>query len=411
MKAWQWMVAFRYSRSSAADQLVSFMSLVSIFGLVLGVAILVIVLSVMNGFERELRVRVLGVLPHGVVFSERGFDDWDAVAEKLLLHPEVIAVAPYAEGSGLVVANREVSGIRFYGIDPAREPDVSILGNFLLEGDMSSLSPGSFKALIGSTLAGMLNVGVGDRVTLVLPDAQLTLAGPLPRTRRFEISGIFEVGADADKNQVLLNITDANRLRRVHGIDALRIRVDDLFEAPRVLSEVLSTLDSREVFASSWARRYGNLYDAIQVQKSTMFLLLLILVAVAAFNVVSNLVMTVDDKRGDIAILRTIGASPGSILSVFIMHGALVGAIGVATGLLVGVLVTSSLSDIYVFVDGALGLGLMDEYFVHYLPTEILVSDIVTIGIVSMVICLIATLYPALKAARSRPVEALQYDI
>ncbi|MCB1691894.1 MAG: lipoprotein-releasing ABC transporter permease subunit [Pseudomonadales bacterium] len=407
---WRWMIARRYTSAGAADRLLSFMSLLSISGLVLGVAVLVVVLSVMNGFERELRTRVLGVLAHAVIFDERGFEDWTVAAALIDSHPDVEAVAPFSEGSGLVVVNDKVSGVVWNGIDPALESRVSILGHYVVSGALDSLTRGSYRAAIGTTLAARLGVVVGDKVTLVLPDTQLTLAGPIPRTRRFEIAALFNVGADVDKGQLLMNIEDADRLRRIKHVDGIRLRLDDLFKAPEVVRDILSLPEASNWYGSTWMRRYGNLYDAIQLQKSTMFLLLLMLVAVAAFNVVSNLVMTVNDKRGDIAILRTLGASPGSIMRIFIMHGVLVGAVGVVIGIMVGVVVSLYLGPIYTAVDNVLGLGLMDEYFIHYLPSRLLAGDVVVVGVVSLVICLLSTIYPAWKAATSHPVEALQYD-
>lgn len=407
---WRWSIAFRYTRSGTSDQLVSFMSLISISGLVLGVAVLVLVLSVMNGFERELRMRVLGVLPHGVIFRDQPFERWESAAATFLSHESVLAAAPYSEGSGLLVAEDRVVGISFYGILPEHERGVSIIHDFMVQGTLAPLTAGSFNVAIGAPLARQLGVTVGDRITLVLPDVQLTLAGPLPRTRRFEVAGLFQVGADADKSQILMHLDDANKLRKVRGVDAIRLRMVDLFEAPEVISTLVRASGAYDLYGASWMQRYGNLYGAIQVQKSTMFLLLLMLVAVAAFNVVSNLVMTVDDKRSDIAILRTLGASPRSILGIFIMHGALVGVVGIAIGIGLGVLFATYLTELYQGIDAVLGLGLMDEYFIHYLPSQVLVADVVTVAFVSFIICLFATLYPAFKAANSHPVEALQYD-
>lgn len=386
------------------------MSLISISGLVLGVAVLILVLSVMNGFEQELRQRVLGVLPQGVVHREGGFDNWRAAADRFRQNPEVLGAAPFAEGSGLAIAGGHIVGISFYGISPKRETQVSIMDRFVVNGSLDSLQPGRFNVAIGTELAKRLGVGIGDKFTLVLPEAQLTLAGPLPRTRRFTVSALFHVGSDVDKRQLLINLDDANRLRQVNRIDAIRIRVKDLFDAPAVLMQLTSSSDEPGLSASSWMNRYGNLYNAIKTQKSTMFLLLSMLVAVAAFNVVSNLVMTVDDKRSDIAILRTIGASPRAIMSIFVMHGALVGAIGVALGVGLGVLAATYVGDIYSAFNNLFSLGLMDEYFIHYLPSRVLPGDVLTVAVVSMFICLLATLYPAYKAAAAHPVEALSYD-
>ena len=404
------MIALRYTRSSAADRLVSFMSFIAVAGLVLGVAVLVLVLSVMNGFEQALRDRVLAVLPHGVIFAEQGFADWQGTAAVLTADPAVAAVAPFMEGAGLVVANGNVQGVTFTGIEPAAEAQVSIIDDFVTQGSLATLRGRDFNVAIGRSLANQLGVQLGDRLTLVLPMAQLTLAGPLPRSKRFTVSAIFAVGTDADKNQLLLHQQDVELLLGAEAVQGLRVAFVDLFEAEQVLPRLMSSLQRDDLYASSWMRRYGNLYDAIAVQKTTMFLLLLMLVAVAAFNVVSNLMMTVNDKQGDIGILRTLGSSKEAIVTIFILHGALVGAIGISLGVLAGIGLALVVSDLYLFIDSTLALGIMDEYFVHYLPSKVLPADILLVAGVSMLICLLATLYPAFQAARSNPVEALQYE-
>lgn len=410
IKDWRLHVATRYSVSGTSDHLVSFISLISITGLVLGVAVLVLVLSVMNGFEEELRQRVLGVVPHGVIYSRQQDADWDLAMDRWQAHSEVEAVAPLIEGNGLILANGELSGVTFAGVDPDLESRVSIVQNYFVEGGLETLVAGDYYVVLGLHLADRLNVGIGDKVTLILPDLRLGLAGPMPTMKRLTVRGLFRVGSDLDKSQLFLHIEDARKIKRQQGIDGIRIRVNDLFQAPRILHELILMSDEELLYAFSWMRRHGNLYDAIQMQKTTMFLLLLMLVAVAAFNVVSNLMMTVQDKRADIAILRTMGASQGSIRSIFIFHGCLVGIVGISIGILLGCLLAFWLGDIYRFIDGVLNLGLMDEYFIQYLPTKILASDLVVIAIVSFLICFLATIYPATRAAAANSIEALQYE-
>lgn len=407
---WRMGVAFRYTYSSASDQLVSFMSLISVAGLILGVAVLVIVLSVMNGFERELRERVLAVLPHGVVFADNGFADWGAVTDRFLAHPKVVAAAPYVEGAGLIIGQDKLLGVSFTGVDPLAESKIFGIGQFTQTGSLDALVSGKFGLIIGSSLAKQLDVTLGDRVTLIMPDAQLTLAGPVPRSKRFTIVGEFTAGTDADKSTILMHHKDAQRLLRLQSVNGIRISLNDLFEVQDVLPELAAGLNRSDVFYASWMRRYGNLYNAISVQKSTMFLLLSMLIAVAAFNVVSNLVMVVNDKRSDIAILRTMGAHPSTILRIFILHGALVGALGVTLGVLLGILVSSNVSNLYLVIENQFSLDLMDEYFVHYLPSEILPGDVFLVAFVSMIICLCSSIYPALSAAKTDPVECLQYE-
>ena len=409
-KDWRLHVAVRYSVFGTSDHLVSFMSLISISGLVLGVAVLVIVLTVINGFERELRERVLGVVAHGVVYSHVPGTDWQVLMRRFEEHANIVAVAPLVEGYGLALANGELQGVSFTGIDPVRESGVSIVEDYFVAGSLSGLTPGSFKVVLGQPLASRLNIDVGDKVTLVLPDLNIGLAGPMPMMKRFTVAGLFKVGSDIDKSQLYMHINDAMKIQRQKEIDGVRIRVDDLFAAPEILHELILTTGDGQLYASSWMRRHGNLYDAIQMQKTTMFLLLLMLVAVAAFNVVSNLMMTVQDKSADIAILRTIGASPGSIMIIFIVHGCIVGITGITIGIILGAIVATWLGDIYEFIEERFGLGIMDEYFIQYLPTHLLASDIAVIALVSFGICLVATIYPASRAAAANPVEVLHYE-
>jgi len=305
---WRLSVAARYLRAGAGDQLTSLTSMISGVGLVLGVAILVIVLSVMNGFERELRVRVLGVLPHGVVYLPQG--DLIALQEELSLHPGVKATAPLLEGSGLLLANSVMAGVSVSGIDPHAEAKASIIDDFFVAGSLQTLSETKFSMVIGKRLADQLGVSVGDRVTYVSPEVRMSLMGPLTVSRKFSVSGIYSVGADVDKTHAFVAIDDLHRLQRAQAIDGIRLWMDEMFNAPEIIRELVTT-SSQRVYGSSWMQRHGNLHSAILMQKRTMFLMLMLLIAVAAFNVVSNLIMIVNEKAGDIAIIRTIGCSAG----------------------------------------------------------------------------------------------------
>lgn len=410
MTHWPGLTALRYSKSRSGDGLVSSMTAISVTGLIMGVAVLVLVLSIMNGFERELRERVLGVLAHGVLSSNQPLENWKLTAAQIERHPEVIGTAPIEEGNALVLANGVVEGIQLAGISPAEELKVSRIPEYMIAGEFASLESGQFRLLVGFGLAQRLGVQVGDRITLVLPEAQMTMAGAQPRMRRFEVGGVFRVGSDVDKTQIYIHIDDALKLGRKRGISSIRIAVNDLFEAPRVMREIAASLPGQDWFGTSWLRRHGNLYDAIQTQKTTLFLLLLMLVAVAAFNIVSNLILIVNEKRADIAILRTMGASSREILQIFLYQGLLIGAGGIIVGLIIGVITAAYVTSLYQWVDHSLGLGLMDEYFIHYLPSQILASDLFLIGFVSLFICFLATLYPAYVAGKTLPAEALRYE-
>ncbi len=390
--------------------MVSSITVLSLGGLVTGVAVLVLVLSILNGFERELRERVLSVVAHAVLTSPEPLVNWQATADEIKRHPEVVGVAPLEEIGGLVVSEGNVRGIQLSGVVPELEGAVSKIPEFVVQGSFDALETERFSAVIGVGLADQLGLEIGDPLTLILPEIAMTLAGPQPRTRRFKVVGIFKVGSDADKLQVFIHLRDALKLVRKPEVSSLRLAVTDLFDATRILQEVAMALPQSSWLGSSWLRRHGNLYNAIQTQKTTLFLLLLMLVAVAAFNLISNLVMIVNQRKGDIAIFRTMGATKGAVMQIFLWHGFTIGLLGIGLGLILGCLLAMFITPIYAALDNLLGLRLMDEYFIHYLPSQILLSDLMLIGGVSATICLLAATYPALAAAKTLPIEALRYE-
>ena len=405
------LIGLRYLRARQRNRFVSFISLISTLGLVLGVAVLIVVLSIMNGFERELRSRILGVIPHGTISGWDPISEWPNLIEQIESHPEVKGAAPYVSGAALLAANGSVEGVTFSGIIPEYEEDVSIISDFVSEGGWQQLTSTRYGMIIGLPLMQKLGLSVGDKVSLVLPQATVTLAGLIPRMKRFSLVGSFEVGADVDQNLVLVNLGDAARLLRLgNSVHGVRISTADLFRAPAVLREILASLERRQYTASSWMRLYGNLYEAIQMQKTTMFLLLILIVAVAAFNVVSSLIMMVSEKKGDIAILRTLGASSNSIMGIFIFYGTMIGVVGVVLGVSVGLLVATWIGDIFSWFDQLTQLKIMSQYFIKYLPSQIVLSDVAIISGITLVICFVATLYPAYKAAMTNPAEALSYE-
>lgn len=404
-------IARRYSRSRRKPGSVSFITLVSALGLVLGVAILVIVVSVMNGFDRELRERVLGLLPQAVIRSPSGLEDWPRIAEAAERHTQVLAAAPYVQGAGLAVTGGEVRGVSVWGVVPARERRASILDDFMVAGELEGLVAGEFGVALGAPLAADLGVGVGDPITLVMPQATITLAGLFPRQKTMRVAALFATGAQADAQQIYVHLDDAQRMFRlgeaVHGV---KLKLADLFNARAVLQEVLEGIDEPQLRGSDWMRTHGNLYSAIQLQKLTLAILLTLLVAVAAFNVVSSLVMLVTEKQAEIAILRTMGGTPRTVMLVFAWQGMFIGAAGVAAGLGLGVVLTLVLSDLYAWFERLTGVRLLGQYFVHYLPTELRWQDLTVITAVALATSALATLYPASRAARVRPAEVLRYE-
>lgn len=404
----------RYVRSRSRNSFVSLISAISMLGIAIAVLVLIIVMSVVNGFERELQDRLLAMTAHASIEHPEGkLLDFETLRETALENKRVVGAAPYVDGKGLLVAGMQLSGVEVRGIDPELENTVSGVGGVMQEGSLDELVAGKFNVVLGIELAETLQVGVGDKVTVTLADGMVTPAGVIPRTKRFTVSGIYRVGMyEFDRRLAFINLGDAQRLFRMKGgVTGVRLSVSEIYSAPTIVREVAHEY-GEHVYVSDWTRRHVNFFRSIQITKSILFVILLLVVAVAAFNIVSTLVMVVKDKQADIAILRTIGARPSSILKIFVTQGSIVGLGGTLAGVIIGVLVASNLEAIVGFVESAFGIKFLaaDVYFISDLPSDLHYGDVVRIGLIAFVLALVSTLYPAWVASRTAPAEALRYD-
>lgn len=409
-------IGTRYTRAKRRSHFVSFISLTSMIGLALGVVVMIVVLSVMNGFDHEMRTRVLGMVPHATVESYQPIEDWRGIAGQIKTqHPNVLEVAPFIQMQGLLSAGGTVQKVLINAVDPNEESKVSIIDQFFKEGSLQSLKPGEFGILIGDKAAKNLGVKLGDKVTFIAPEVSVTPAGMFPRMKRFTVVGTFHVGAgELDGYVAMVHIDDAARMRRLKDgqVEGLRLKLDDLFQAPRTAWEIARTLKGNDYFARDWTRSHGNLYQAIRMEKSMIGLLLLLIVAVAAFNIISTLVMVVTDKKADIAILRTLGATPGQIMATFMVQGTVIGVIGTLIGGVLGILAALNVSDAIALLERLLGHKFLnaDVYFIDYLPSQLMSEDVILVCSAALILSFFATLYPAWRAARTQPAEALRYE-
>ncbi|NWN81420.1 MAG: lipoprotein-releasing ABC transporter permease subunit [Halomonas sp.] len=406
------LIGLRYVRAKRRNHFISFISLTSMLGLMLGVAVLILVLSVMNGFDHELRTRILGMVPHTKVESRTGMVEWEALAERLMEREHVIGAAPYVEQQGMFSVGGNNEGAMVNGIHPEWEDRVSIIGENMQEGSLADLEAGEWNIVLGSILARRLGVGVGDRVTLLVPEASVTPAGVFPRLKRFNVSGIFSVGADLDAALAYAHIDDMQTLARLgDAVGGLRLELDDLFIASAETQSIINELGPG-YRGYDWTYSHGNLFQAIQMEKRMIALLLTVIIAVAAFNIVSTLVMVVTDKHADIAILRTIGATPRSIMGIFVVQGLAIGVIGILVGVGLGVLLALTIPDIIDWVEAAFGIQFLDAgvYFISNLPSRLQWEDVGNIVASALVLTFFSTLYPAWRAARVQPAEVLRYE-
>ena len=412
----EWLVGIRYSRAgkrSGRNSFISFISLISMAGIALGVAALIVVLSVMNGFQKEVRDRMLSVLPHIEVYDASGsMTDWRTVAREAFQDKEVKGAAPYVAAQAMLTHEDVLRGVMVRGVLPEEEPKVSDVAAQVHEGSFNDLKAGEFNIVLGIELAQDLHVGLGDKVTMLAPQGQVTPAGVLPRLKQFTVVGIFNAGHhEFDSSLAFIQLDDAERMFRMNAPSGLRLRVADMQRAPEVARD-LSHMLSGNLLLADWSQQNRTWFAAVKTEKHMMFLILGLIIAVAAFNLVSTLVMTVTDKQADIAILRTLGATPGAIMKIFMIQGGLVGMLGTALGVIAGVIIAINVPVIVPFIEHLFGVQFLskDIYVISEMPSDLRWPDVWKIGGVSVVLAFLATLYPSWRASAVRPAEALRYE-
>ena len=412
-------VGMRYTRAKRKNHFISFISLTSMIGIGLGVAALIVVLSVMNGFQKELRTRILGVASHlEITGNNNQLSDWQNIAASSAKQQHVLASAPYITAQGMLSYGSGVQGAIIRGVLPAAEDKVADIGKHMKAGSLQDLRPGEFGIILGTDLAFALGAQIGDKVVVLAPQGQFTPTGVVPRLKQFTLVGLFQIGMyEYDAGLALINIDDAAKLYRMGDkVSGVRLKLDDLFDAPAIsaaMSEQLNQSPNQSsYYVTDWTQQHANFFRAVQMEKRVMFIILTLIVAVAAFNIVSTLVMAVTDKRADIAIMRTFGASPSSIMVIFMIQGALIGVIGTVVGAFFGVLIALNISTIIPFIEGLFHVQFLakDVYYISDLPSDLIWSDVSTIVILSFVLSLLATIYPSWKASKINPAEALRYE-
>ncbi len=406
-------IGLRYLRAKRRNGFISFISMASILGILIGVIALITTISVMNGFQDELRDRILGMVSHATIDGLDGpLQDWQGAVATSRRDSRVLGAAPYVQTEALLQGARR-QGALIRGVLPALEPRVSDLDRKMKQGKLSDLKPGQYNIVLGSELAQTLGVQVGDSVNVFVSEATVTPLGPIPRARRFHVSGIFEVGAqEYDFGLAVIHMQDAQRLMRMgDGVTGVRLKLTDIWDAWNVARSLADRMQGM-YRVHDWTRDHENFFRSLKMEKTIMFVLLSLVIAIAAFNLVSSLVMLVQDKQADIAILRTLGLSPGSVMRVFMVQGTVIGLVGVGLGVVGGIALSRNLAHIVKFVEGLTGSELMpaDVYYISGVPTAIEPADITLVAVIAFIMCLLATIYPALRAARTDPASALRYE-
>ncbi len=409
-------IGLRYTRAKRRNHFISFISLISMLGIALGIIALIVVLSVMNGFHKEIQERILGMTSHATIANANpgGLPNWRELLVQVRSAPEVVGAAPYVEIEAMLMSGGQTNAAILRGILPAEEDQVSSLSADLIAGEIDDLIPNAFNIILGSELAMALGVGVGDKVTVVTPQVNATPIGMMPRLKGFNVVGLFEVGmAEYDRGAAFMHMEDAAKLMRMGADTAagIRLKLTDMFKAPRTARELAASLDGY-YRVSDWTQVHRNFFAALRTEKRMMAIILSLIVAVAAFNIVSTLVMVVTDKRGDIAVLRTLGAAPGTVMGIFMVQGTTIGLAGTLLGALGGVLLGWNVERIVAKIEQAFGVHFLDPgiYYISALPSDVHLSDVLIIAGGAFAMSVIATLYPAWRAARTDPAEALRYE-
>jgi lipoprotein-releasing system permease protein len=407
-------IALRYLRSKNKNRFISFISVISTTGIAIAVAVLIVVLSVMNGFEHEVRTKILKVVSHGAITGWAGhLDDWRDVRDIVAAHPETLSAAEFISGQGMLVGASRVKGVEIRGLHPDAELRTSGLADLMKEGRLESLQAGTYRIVLGQDLADLLEVTVGDKLVLMISQGSITPAGMVPRMRRFEVSGIFDAGMyEYDRGLVLVSLEDAARLYYLgDAVSGIRLAVRDPMRAPQIVRQIAQSLD-RDVFITDWTRQHANFFRSIQLTKSIIFIILLLVVAVAAFNIVSTLVMVVREKRGEIAILRTLGASPADVLRIFVAQGGLIGIVGTAIGVTLGVIVSLNLAWIVAILERIIGFRFLapDVYFISDFPSRLIAGDVIQVAVIAVLLAFVSTIYPAWRGSVMAPAEALRHE-